>query len=306
MLREGAGWGRLTSVDDRSLAALGFADVPAARPLTYPGRPVTAPTLLIGGELWDLEPAPGRLGTWPAGGPSREPLDALLTRLGQAPTGERHPVIAVGSNASPAQLHHKLTRPDRPAVVPMVPVEVDGIAVGCSAHIGRYGYVASAPYTAPGTRTPLVVSWLDAAQLRAVDATEHPNYRRILLPGADFPMVLPSGERLGGGYLYVGVRGVLLSPDATATATPLPGGGDQSALLTRLLAASRRLRALLGPDPHTWVSRAGADPTIRKEGTQVFQDEGWALPQPAFLRYLEDETTGPAEPRGYDVLSALR
>ncbi|MET7936850.1 hypothetical protein [Streptomyces sp. NPDC005322] len=290
---------------DRSLSALGFADVPALRPLTYPGRPVTVPTLLIGGELWDLEPAPGgRLGTWPAGGPSREPLDALLARLGEASTGERHPVIAVGSNASPAQLHHKLTRPDRPAVVPMIPVEVEGIAVGCSAHIGRYGYVASAPHTAPATRTPLVVSWLDADQLRAVDATEHPNYRRTLLPGADFPMTLPSGERLGGGYLYVGVCGVLLSPGATAT--PLPGGGDQSALLAGLLAASSRLRTLLGPDPHTWVTRASADPTIRKEGTQVFQDEGWALPQPAFLRYLEDETTWPAEPRGYELLSGLR
>ncbi|MFD7506115.1 hypothetical protein [Streptomyces sp. NPDC059850] len=30
-------------MDDRSLSALGFGDVPAEAPLTYPGRPVTAP-----------------------------------------------------------------------------------------------------------------------------------------------------------------------------------------------------------------------------------------------------------------------
>ena len=65
----------------------------------------------------------------------------------------------------------------------MVPVRVRGIGVGCSAHIGRAGYVATAPYSDPDGRDALVVSWLDAAQLRAVDATEFPNYRRACCPG---------------------------------------------------------------------------------------------------------------------------
>ncbi|GAA1092388.1 hypothetical protein GCM10009577_12860 [Streptomyces javensis] len=305
---------------DRTLKTLGFADVPAQQPLTYPGRPITHPTLLTTGELWDLTPTPGRrLGTWtvnPRPGDGETPdeapaeaLDAVLTHLGHPPTPHRHPVIAVGSNASPAQLHHKLSRPGRPATVPMVPVDVHGIAVGCSAHIGRYGYVASAPYTAPGARTPLVISWLDAEQLAAVDATEYPNYRRVLLPGGQYPMVMPSGERLRGAYLYVGERGVLMSPDGTER--PLPGGGDQSALLTRLLAGSPRLRALLGPDPRAWVTRAGADLAVRRTGTRIFQEEGWALPQPDLLRCPEDgqpgEPGGPGGPGGaksYDALSS--
>ncbi|CDR06476.1 hypothetical protein [Streptomyces iranensis] len=297
---------------DRTLKTLGFADVPAQQPLTYPGRPITHPTLLTTGELWDLTPNPGRLGTWtvnPRPGKDEapeEPLDAVLTHLGHPPTPHRHPVIAVGSNASPAQLHHKLSRPGHPATVPMVPVDVHGIAVGCSAHIGRYGYVASAPYTAPGARTPLVISWLDAEQLAAVDATEYPNYRRVLLPGGQYPMVMPSGERLGGAYLYVGERGVLMSPDGTER--PLPGGGDQSALLTRLLAGSPRLRALLGPDPRAWVTRAGADPAVRRTGTRIFQEEGWALPQPDLLRCPEDERQGGpggcGNPKSYDALSS--
>lgn len=248
----GDGGGRSRSlgvVDDLSLAALGFGDVPAQAPLTYPGRPVTAPTLLTGGEL--------------------RPLDlGLLGRY-----RDRHPVIAVGSNASPAQLHYKLSSPGRPATVPMVPVRVHGIAVGCSAHIGRYGYVASAPYSDPAARTPLVVSWLDDAQLDAVDRTEVPNYRRVRLPGADFPMVMPSGERLEAAYLYVSTHGVLTAPGDGGR--PLPGGGDQSALLARLLASSARLRDLLGPDPAAWVGRAGADAAVRTAGTRVFHDEGW-------------------------------
>ncbi|WP_254885552.1 hypothetical protein [Streptomyces sp. NA02950] len=295
---------------DRSLAALGFAEVPARQPLSYPGRPVTSPTLLTGGELWPLETAEGRLGSWPVTGPDgrRVPLDSVLTRLGVPTAGARAPVIAVGSNASPAQLDHKLSRPGAPYAVPMVPVEVTGIAVGCSAHIGRYGYVASAPYTDPEARTPLVVSWLDTARLAAVDATEYPNYRRVLLPGAKFPMVLPSGERLGGAYLYIGVRGVLRNPDATA---PLPGGGDQSALLARLLAASTRLRTLLGPDPRSWVGRAGADPAVREAGTRAFRDEGWALPLDGLRHYAQDEGgggsdgSGPPPARDYDALSFL-
>ncbi|MGW3426850.1 hypothetical protein ACWDHW_02660 [Streptomyces melanosporofaciens] len=302
---------------DRTLPTLGFADTPAKHPLTYPGRPITRPTLLTAGELWELTPTPGgRLGTWtvdtdPGAGPTEnpEPLDTLLTALGHPPTPHRHPVIAVGSNASPAQLHHKLSRPGHPATVPMVPVDVHGIAVGCSAHIGRYGYVASAPYTAPGARTPLVIGWLDTEQLAAVDATEYPNYRRVLLPGTEYPMVMPSGERLGGAYLYVGERGVLMSPDGTER--PLPGGGDQSALLTRLLAGSPRLRELLGPDSGTWVARAAADPAVRTSGTRIFQEEGWALPQSDLLRCPQDEhndgpsdsasptsPTSPTDPRG--------
>lgn len=243
----------LGRVDDLSLAALGFGDVPALAPLSYPGRPVTTPALLTGGEL--------------------RPLDlALLERY-----RHRHAVIAVGSNASPAQLHHKLSRPGRPATVPMVPVRVHGVAVGCSAHIGRYGYVASAPYGDPAARTPLVVSWLDDAQLDAVDRTEVPNYRRVRLPGADFPMEMPSGERLDAAYLYVSTHGVLTPPGDGDR--PLPGGGDQSALLTRLLASSARLRDLLGPDPAAWVGRAGADAAVRAAGTRMFHDEGWARPR---------------------------
>ncbi|MFD8863966.1 hypothetical protein ACFV1F_06170 [Streptomyces sp. NPDC059590] len=278
---------------DRTLAALGFADVPAIRPLTYPGRPVTAPALLAGGELWELTPGPGGPGGWPVPGapfdPPGEPLDAVLARLGHVPSGQRHPVIAVGSNASPAQLHHKLTALGAPAAVPMVPVRVRGIAVGCSAHIGRYGYVAAAPYADPAAETPLVVSWLDGDQLASVDATEFPNYRRVLLPGASFPMVLPSGEPLGGAYLYVSVRGVLASPDGAPdrpSGRPRPGGGDQGALLAGLLASSARLRDLLGPDPRAWIRRAAADRTVREAAASVLAAEGWVL-------------------RGYDPLSTL-
>ncbi|MHA7960201.1 hypothetical protein ACX9I7_20835 [Streptomyces sp. L500] len=261
-----------------TLRALGLDVVPSLRPLTYPGRPATGPALLTGPELLPLTPGPVPLGAWrPSGadgpdGPEEPSLDRLLAALGREPADRRHPVLAVGSNASPAQLAHKFAVGGLSAVVPLVPVRVGGVAVGCSGHIGRHGYVAAAPYAAPGARTTLVAGWLDGHQLAVVDATEF-NYRRVLLPGDRFPVTLPSGERLRGAYLYVSKWGVLTGPPGGGP--PRPGGGDQGTLLATLLAGSARLRALLGPGPRDWVERAAADPERGKEGTRILAEEGW-------------------------------
>ncbi|GHF50774.1 hypothetical protein GCM10010218_35400 [Streptomyces mashuensis] len=255
----------------RSLRALGLDVAPAVRPLSYPGRPVTAPALLAGAELLPLRPGPGGPGQWATDGGG---LDAVLAALGGAPVAGRRAVLATGSNASPAQLAHKLTRAGLPALVPMVPVRVRGLAVGCSAHIGRHGYVATAPYPDPGASLSLVAGWFDPDQLAAVDATEF-NYRRVGLPDGG-PVTLPSGEPLpGGADVYVSRWGVLLDP---ADGLPRPGGGDQAALLTALLRGSARLRALLGPGPDDWVRRAAADEAVRAEGTRLLAAEGWVLP----------------------------
>ncbi|KUJ64472.1 hypothetical protein ACZ90_57985 [Streptomyces albus subsp. albus] len=268
-------------MEDRTLEALGFGVVPFERPLSYPGRAVGAPMLLHADRLWPLDVRPGPIGEWAVTGPggTAEPLDALLARLGEAGTAERRPVIAVGSNASPAQLRHKLASHGTGVAVPLVPVRVRGLGVGVSAHIGRAGYVPAAPFPDPGAERELVVGWFDAGQLRRVDATES-RYRRPLLSGTDTPLTLPSGEPLPGAYLYESRDGVLAGPDGR----PRPGGGDQAALLTALLAASARLRALLGPDPETWVRRARAQAAVRAEGARILAAEGWRLRPPGLGR----------------------
>ncbi|MGW5866840.1 hypothetical protein ACWFRJ_32235 [Streptomyces sp. NPDC055239] len=280
---------------DRSLEALGLDDVPAKLPLTYPGRPATEPALLSGDELLPLDVRQLRLGDWPVAQGRR--LDETLRELGQVGAGLRHPVIAVGSNASPGQVSHKLTRLGIPATVPMVPVEVRGVGIGCSGHISPAGYVAATPYIDRSARATLVVTWLDATQLKAVDDTEFPDYRRAILPGDEFDMVMPSGERLGGAYIYFSAHGVLAGSDGR----PRPGGGDQSELLAALLFESEDLRQLLGPDPTTWVAKAGADREVRERGTAIFGATGRVLPQNEFLPYLDDS----GDLRFYDDLPPL-
>ncbi|MFJ8820701.1 hypothetical protein ACIREE_02845 [Streptomyces sp. NPDC102467] len=243
----------------RTLISLGYDTVPALAPLTYPGRPVPAPSLLLGDELLALDATDPDPAHWTA--PAHGRLDDMLAAAGQAGTADRTPVLAVGSNASPAQVAYKLGVLNLPVAVPMVPLPIRGIGVGCSAHIGRNGYVAAAPYLSPGAERTLVVSWLDDAQLRAIDATELPSYRRTALADAPLP----------GIQLYVSEYGVLRDP---ATGTPRPGGGPQAELLTALMADSPALRALLGPTPKDWVRQAAASAALREQGTQLLRATG--------------------------------
>jgi hypothetical protein len=237
------------------------------------------------------------MGSWSvAEGPfHHQELDAVLDELGQPGAGRRHPVIAVGSNAAPGQVHHKLTELGVPAVVPMTPMRVSGLGVGVSGHIGLPGYVANSPFADPDGVADVVLACLDDDQLQAVDDTEIPRYHRVLLPGAEFPMVLPSGEQLEAAYLYVDARGVLTDPDGTPR-TPVP----QRELLIELMEQSSRLRELFD-SPDDWVARASADPELRAEGQRVFDESGWVLPQEALLEYADE----PGQVLVYDDVSSL-
>ncbi|GAA2119852.1 hypothetical protein GCM10009802_22210 [Streptomyces synnematoformans] len=273
----------LHGVPDRTLEALGLATVPLLEPLAYPGPPAPGPALLAGDLLLPLRPVPGGVGRWRVAGDDGTDagLDETLAALGQAPAAERFPVLALGSNAAPGQLRHKLTRLAPPAVVPLTPATVRGVGVGVSAHISGPGYVAAAPYADESAGARLWITWLDDAQLDAVDGTELPNYGRARLPAAKFPVRLPTGEPVPGAYVYFNARGVLAGPGHR----PLPHTPDQPALLSRLLTASPRLRDLLGPTPRHWVARAGADAAAREAGTRIFREEGWLLPETGFAAY---------------------
>ncbi|MDF3289370.1 hypothetical protein [Streptomyces silvisoli] len=274
----------------RSLEALGLDAIAAQQPLGYPGGQVSEPGLLHRDELLPLRPLPGPLGRWHVDTPGRR-LDDLLAELELAPVAERVPVMAVGSNGSPGQVRHKLTSVGLTATVPMVPVRVTGIAVGVSAHVSVHGYVSASPYPDISRESTLVTSWLDTDQLSAIDASEALNFRRIKVTCDRFPLRLPNGAKLPVAYLYANVHGVLSldgrSPRPTA---------DQHTLLSELLAASPRLRELLGPDPRSWVERVSADPTTPAEATRLFKAHGWALPQPELLSH-QVPFARPADPR---------
>src|SRR5690242_19265994 len=129
----------------RTLEELGLAEAPLEHPLLYPGAWPAESGLLHGDRML--------------------PLERLVY-------DDRVPVLTVGSNASPAQLRHKMTESGIGAPVPMVRARVRGIEVGVSAHVSRAGYVSASPVKAPWAARGLFVIWLDAPQLSVIDASE--------------------------------------------------------------------------------------------------------------------------------------
>ncbi|SHI64492.1 hypothetical protein [Streptomyces sp. 3214.6] len=223
-----------------TLEALGLAVAPRDHPLSYPGARPARTGLLDGDRLL--------------------PLDRL-THPG------RTPVVAVGSNASPAQLRHKMAEFGIVSPVPMVKTRVTGLDVGVSAHVSPLGYVSASPVNVPGTTRELFVIWLDAEQLAMLDATE-PHYDRVLLPAPGFRVELENGEALLDAFAYVNHHGVLHNGAGAPRSHP-----GQRALITELLAGSAALRLLFGVTPEEFCARARADARLCERGTRLFAEE---------------------------------
>lgn len=250
--------------DPRTLEALGLAEAPRDHPLSYPGKWPQESGLLDGDRLL--------------------PLERLVYQ-------DRVPVIAVGSNACPAQLRHKMAEYEVSSTVPLVKATVTGLGVGVSAHVSLMGYVSASPYQAPGTVSELFVSWLDEAQLAVIDASEGVPapagaYDRARLPSDDFRIELESGELLPGAYVYVNRRGVL--HDNSGAPRGHPG---ERPLLTSLLAGSPRLRELFGDTPEEFCARARFDRALCARGTRLFAEEGLAMPS-GLEKYVRSQQTG--------------
>ncbi|MFF3372448.1 hypothetical protein ACFYXF_05750 [Streptomyces sp. NPDC002680] len=248
----------------RTLESLGLAEAPRDHPLTYPGVWPTESGILDG--------------------------DRFLPLLRPFPFPGRVPVLAVGSNASPGQLRHKMAEFDLRAPLPMTRVEVTGVEVGVSAHVSLLGYVSASPFNAPGNVRELFVTWLDPDQLAVIDASEGvpvPTgpYDRVWLPSPDVTVEL-SGERLPGVYAYVNRRGVL--HDGSGSPRRHPG---ERRLLTELLDGSAGLRDLFGSTPEEFCDRARFDQDRCDRGTRLFAAEGLVVAS-GLEPYVRDQQTG--------------
>lgn len=131
------------------------------------------------------------------------PLNYVLLRHNQTPMALRIPLLVTGSAV--AEMPAKLAAGGAPALLPMVPADVGGL---------------------PTSAAPcgFVILWPDQAQLSALDEAE-PDRHRVVLCGDEFPIHLPSHERLSHCHAYLDRSGQL-------GGTRLPGlvpGNDQVA-----------------------------------------------------------------------------
>jgi hypothetical protein len=119
----------------------------------------------------------------------------------------RVPVLAHGSNRSPAQLKRKFGTAAR------IPVSYGWLAdydVVYSAHITQYGAVASTLQHRPGTRVRLAITWLDQAQLVRMHETEGPsNYAFGRLAGIELRVEHGPLAEYAEAFVYLGRNGCL-------------------------------------------------------------------------------------------------
>ncbi|MEU2064527.1 hypothetical protein [Streptomyces sp. NPDC013455] len=243
-----------------TLAELGLAAAPRDHPLTYPGAWPADSGLLHGDRML--------------------PLDRLVH-------ADRAPVLAVGSNACPGQLRHKLDEFGIDSPLPMVRARVSGLGVGVSAHVSRLGYVSASPVRSPRALRHLFVLWLDRAQLEVIDASEgvplpNGNFQRVWLPAPDVRVAFADGTVLAGVYAYVNRHGVL--HDGAGAPRGHPG---QRALLTQLLVRSAPLRELFGSTPEEFSARARGDAELCARGTLLFARQKWVT-ESGLEQYADD------------------
>jgi hypothetical protein len=259
---------------------------PLAAPLTYPGTPPWRPAVMVtDNAVLALEPqSNGPIGEWlvqtdvpvdeRASGETQTvgrtassrrgmPLDDYLGDAGGLVTAALTPVLAVGSNASPAQLRRKLANAGPPTLVPVTAVSVRGLAVGVSAHVSRPGYLPATPVPDADAESDLWVVWLDDTALTCIDATE-PNYQRVRLT-ARYPVRLTTGQTVPECWVYVSRHGYLVNQAAEPRRLT-----DQPTLISALLAELPALPLLAGTSPQEWIERT-RDAAVRDAIREVFR-----------------------------------
>lgn len=255
-------------------------------PEDYPWLgPAASSALLLDDGIVDLEPAqdapaPAEDRTAPPldrVGPlvDRAAIEQALSAEGAAPLAERTLVLAVGSNQTPRTIARKYARSgaDVPLTTSFVRCTVHDLAVGHVPRAAAPGYVPAAPYRAGGQRMELVATWFDAEQLAVVDATE-PNYDRVRLSAASFPVTLATGEQPEHVDVYASRWGVL-----ARDGVPIPLRHRQQELFDELVALTGDER-LIG-DAAEVCGRLAEDPDALLALTRthgLVADDG--LPRP--------------------------
>lgn len=259
-------------------------DSPARNPTAYPGDIPDHSYLLYGERYVRIETSPDRrlpkalvheltsdiVGE--AGHGRCLPLNFVLLRLNAATMNQRVPVLSVGSNAAPAQLALKFRSREVNAVVPVIRARVQGLGIAYSAHLNAHGYLPAAPVGTDGEPLNALIAFLDDEQLNAVDDSE-PNYTRVGISRATYPVVLDSGEEIERCCLHRGRHGIVES--AAAAFGPFfdpTAMTPQRAVFDELLGGDPRLTRRLGVESYDDLLRRA--PELATIFTEVLVDAG--------------------------------
>ncbi len=118
----------------------------------------------------------------------------------------RIPVLAVGSNQSPAQIMRKFRGPNW-QTIPCERCIIHDFDTVFSAHIAHYGSVAAALHPSPGTKVTLFINWLHENHLERMHATELGNENYVFAELEDIKIKTDFGLELSRVFFYRGNAG---------------------------------------------------------------------------------------------------
>lgn len=130
-------------------------------------------------RVQDYEPAPlddptAYPGQWPAG-PVVLEGDRVIPVPATAATAGRAPMLAIGSNACPAQLRRKGLR----GPILLLPTVLRNHLVVYAGHVTTYGSVPATLVRWPDARAMVFSIWLNPRQRAQLDASEGGNYEPV-------------------------------------------------------------------------------------------------------------------------------
>jgi hypothetical protein len=142
----------------------------------------------------------------------RAETDSTVGPVDQLTVG-RHPVLAIGSNASPAQLTRKFSderfadpaSPD--GCIPVLRATVNDVDVVYGAHLAWYGSLPATLLDTPGARAHVFVTWLTSLQMERMNETEGIGHAYQLRPMLG---VRCHGEAVERAVSYVTINGVAI------------------------------------------------------------------------------------------------
>ena len=222
------------------------------RALGYPWRRPAGSYVLRAAEvqvLGDLE------------SPEREQVIAEFAR-------ERHPILAIGSNAAPGALEIKFAHfedaADRDVLV--LTGALHDFDVGPAATVTLYGSMPAALFSSPGTAVRAALLWVTPAQLTQLTWSEL-SYRLGRLDQARFEVDEAQIE-VEHVLVYVNRFGVLHPDGEPVALAAVPATGRRASALTQEELLSSVARRTFGPD-------SGAEELVRA----VFDDMGALVPR---------------------------
>ena len=170
-----------------------FAPAPVENLLAYPGKRPDRSFFHDSGEFWMLEER-------------EDSLVDLFSSGRSLSANERIPVLCIGSNSNPAQIHHKFRGLSGDSLVVFLKARLFGAEPVYAGHVARYGAIPATIERAEGSKST-VLALLTPKQLQHLSQSEGSNYNLALI--RDIEVMAEFVGRIKEAFAFVSKKGVL-------------------------------------------------------------------------------------------------